>query len=79
MFREMSKGNIDFMWTAHNNWAVSAPNLTRVLGVDPAYQGIYSTFIVVDEVYPTNSTRYADVVLPASWTERACQRDSPSP
>ena len=74
MFREMSKGNIDFMWTAHNNWAVSAPNLTRVLGVDPAYQGIYSTFIVVDEVYPTNSTRYADVVLPAAlWVEREGQ------
>lgn len=74
MFREMSKGNIDFMWTAHNNWAVSMPNLTRFLGKDPKYQGIFKTFIVVNEVYPTLSTEYADVVLPAAmWVEREGQ------
>ena len=27
-----AKGNIDFLWSAHNNWAVSLPNLTRFLG-----------------------------------------------
>lgn len=74
MFREMSKGGLDFLWTAHNNWAVSMPNLTRYLGVDPKYQGVFSTFIVVDEVYPTKSTQYADVVLPAAlWVEREGQ------
>lgn len=74
MFREMSKGNIDFMWTAHNNWAQSMPNLTRFLGKDPDYPGIFGTFVVVSEVYPTISTTYADVVLPAAfWVEREGQ------
>lgn len=74
IFREMSKGNIDFLWTAHNNWAVSMPNLTRFLGVDPKYQGVFNTFIAVNEVYPTKSTQYADVVFPAAlWVEREGQ------
>ncbi|WP_283171032.1 molybdopterin-dependent oxidoreductase [Curtanaerobium respiraculi] len=74
IFREMSKGNLDFLWTAHNNWAVSMPNLTRFLGVDPKYQGVYSCFTVVNEVYPTKSCEYADVVFPvAMWMEREGQ------
>ncbi len=72
MFRELSKGNIDFLWSAHNNWAVSMPNLTRFLGRGAAdQQGIFDAFICVSEVYPTLSTQYADVVLPAAmWVER---------
>ncbi|MDR2492526.1 MAG: molybdopterin-dependent oxidoreductase [Coriobacteriales bacterium] len=74
IFREMSKGNIDFLWTASNNWAASLPNLTRFLGKSPEYQGVFKTFIVVNEVYPTLSTQYADVVLPAAmWVEREGQ------
>ena len=74
MFREMSKGNVDFMWTAHNNWAQSMPNLTRFLGKDPSYPGVFHCFTVVSEVYPTISTDYADVVLPAAmWVEREGQ------
>ena len=70
MFRNMSKGNMDFLWSAHNNWAVSMPNLTRFLGRGED-KGIFNTFIVVDEVYPTLTTRYANVVLPsAMWMER---------
>ena len=65
IFREMSKGNLDFLWTAHNNWAQSMPNLTRFLGQGDK-KGIFDTFIVVNEVYPTLSTQYADVVLPLS-------------
>ncbi len=73
IFREMSKGNIDFLWTAHNNWAVSMPNLTRFLGYGDK-KGINDTFVVVDEVYPTLSCQYADVVLPAAmWVEREGQ------
>ena len=73
IFREMSKGNIDFLWTAHNNWAVSMPNLTRFLGYGDK-KGVMTTFTVVDEVYPTLSTQYADVVLPAAlWVEREGQ------
>lgn len=74
MFREMSKGGLDFLWSAHNNWAQSLPNLTRFLGKDPKYQGIFSTFIAVNEVYPTMTTKYADVVFPvAMWVEREGQ------
>ena len=73
MFRELSKGNIDFLWSAHNNWAVSMPNLTRFLG-ERDMKGIFDAFICVSEVYPTLSTAYADVVLPAAmWVEREGQ------
>ncbi len=73
MFRELSNGNIDFLWSAHNNWAVSMPNLTRFLGKGDK-KGIVDAFIVVSEVYPTLSTQYADVVLPAAmWVEREGQ------
>lgn len=73
IFRELSKGNIDFLWSAHNNWAVSMPNLTRTLGRGDK-KGIMDSFIVVSEVYPTLSTQYADVVLPsAMWVEREGQ------
>lgn len=74
LFREMSSGNIDFLWSAHNNWAQSLPNLTRFLGQDGEHEGIFDTFIVVNEVYPTITTQYADVVLPAAmWVEREGQ------
>ena len=74
LFREMSKGNIDFLWSAHNNWAQSLPNLTRFLGEDGEHMGIFDTFIAVNEVYPTKTTKYADVVFPAAmWVEREGQ------
>lgn len=73
IFRELSKGNIDFLWSAHNNWAVSMPNLTRFLGRGDK-KGVIDAFICVSEVYPTLSTAYADVVLPAAmWVEREGQ------
>lgn len=73
IFREMSKGNMDFLWSAHNNWAQSMPNLTRFLG-EGDQKGVFDTFVVVNEVYPTLSTQYADVVLPAAlWVEREGQ------
>ena len=73
IFREMSKGNMDFLWSAHNNWAQSMPNLTRFLGRGDQ-KGVFDTFVVVNEVYPTLSTQYADVVLPAAlWVEREGQ------
>ena len=72
IFRELSNGNIDFLWTAHNNWAQSMTNLTRFLGRGAEdKKGIFDAFIVVSEVYPTISTKYANVVLPAAmWVER---------
>ena len=75
IFRELSNGNIDFLWTAHNNWAQSMSNLTRFLGRGAEdKRGIFDAFIVVSEVYPTISTKYANVVLPAAmWIEREGQ------
>ena len=75
MFREMSNGGLDFFWSAHNNWAQSMTNLTRFLGRGAEdKRGIFDTFIVVSEVYPTISTKYANVVLPAAmWVEREGQ------
>ena len=73
IFQQMSNGNLDFLWTACNNWAVSMPNLTRYLGRSDK-TGVFNTFIVVNEVYPTLSTQYADVVFPvAFWVEREGQ------
>mgnify|MGYP002508526495 CR=1 FL=1 len=72
LFRELSKGGIDFLWSAHNNWAVSMPNLTRFLGRGDL-KGINDAFICVSEVYPTLSCQYADVVLPFPSTSRTGQ------
>ncbi|MEE8722031.1 MAG: molybdopterin-dependent oxidoreductase [Eggerthellaceae bacterium] len=75
IFRELSNGNIDFLWSANNNWAQSMTNLTRFLGRGAEdKRGIFDAFIVVSEVYPTMSTKYANVVLPsAMWVEREGQ------
>jgi len=75
IFRDLSKGGMDFLWSCANNWAVTLPNLSRFLGIDEEYkEGIQNTFIVVNEVYPTLSTQYADVVFPAAmWIEREGQ------
>ena len=74
MFRELSNGNIDFLWTANTNWASSMPNTTRFLGIDGKHTGIMDAFVAVNEVYPTESTRYADVVFPcAMWVEHEGQ------
>jgi len=74
IFRDLSKGNIKFLWSCANNWAVTLPRLTRFLGKDPNYKGVIDAFIVVNEVYPTLSTQYADVVFPAAmWVEREGQ------
>ncbi|MDR0308915.1 MAG: molybdopterin-dependent oxidoreductase, partial [Coriobacteriales bacterium] len=73
IFQDMSNGNMKFLWSAVNNWAASLPNLTRFLGKGDK-KGIFDTFIVVNEVYPTMSTKYADVVFPAAlWVEREGQ------
>ncbi|MDR2714025.1 MAG: molybdopterin-dependent oxidoreductase [Coriobacteriales bacterium] len=73
IFRDLSNGDIDFLWSAHNNWAGSLPNLTRFLGKGEK-TGIMDAFIVVSEVYPTLSCDYADVVFPAAmWIEREGQ------
>ena len=67
IFRYAEQGSIKFLWIAGTNPAVSLPELARIrriLGQD-------SLFLVVSDGYLTETTAYADVVLPAAlWGEK---------
>jgi ferredoxin-nitrate reductase len=67
IFRYAEQGSIKFLWIAGTNPAVSLPELARIrriLGQD-------SLFLVVSDGYLTETTGYADVVLPAAlWGEK---------
>jgi ferredoxin-nitrate reductase len=67
IFRYAEQGSIKFLWIAGTNPAVSLPELGRIrqiLGQD-------SLFVVVSDGYLTETTGYADVVLPAAlWAEK---------
>jgi ferredoxin-nitrate reductase len=66
IFRYAEQGSIKFLWISATNPAVSLPQLGRireVLGGD--------TFLVVQDLYLTETAAYADVVLPAAgWGEK---------
>ena len=67
MFRALERGDVKCMWIQVTNPFVSLPN------VDRFRKGARrdGNFIVVSDVYPTESTAFADVVLPsAMWVER---------
>jgi ferredoxin-nitrate reductase len=67
IFRYVEQGSINFLWIAGTNPAVSLPELgriRRILGKD-------SLFLVVSDGYLTETTAFADVVLPAAlWGEK---------
>jgi len=67
IFRYAEQGSIKFLWIAGTNPAVSLPELARIrkiLGQD-------SLFVVINDGYLTETTGYADVVLPtALWGEK---------
>src|SRR5215211_7082224 len=67
IFRYAEQGSIKFLWIAGTNPAVSLPELARIrkiLGQD-------SLFLVVSDGYLTETTAFADVVLPAAlWGEK---------
>jgi ferredoxin-nitrate reductase len=67
IFRYVEQGSINFLWTAGTNPAVSLPELgriRRILGQD-------SLFLIVSDGYLTETTAFADVVLPAAlWGEK---------
>ncbi|HVD28348.1 MAG TPA: nitrate reductase, partial [Mycobacteriales bacterium] len=66
IFRYVEQGSIKLLWVSGTNPAVSMPELDRIrriLGGD--------VFLVVQDLYQTETTRYADVVLPAAgWGEK---------
>jgi ferredoxin-nitrate reductase len=68
MFRALDEGKIKFLWIAATNPAASFPDLDR------ARRALNSeeAFVVVQDAYPTETTRLANLVLPAAgWGEKA--------
>ncbi len=67
MFRAVDRGEIKALWIQTTNPAQTLPKAER-------YRAALerdSVFVVVSDVYPTETTKLADVVLPAAlWVER---------
>ncbi|CAN5529505.1 nitrate reductase [soil metagenome] len=67
MFRVLDEGDTKLMWVVATNPAVSMPDLSRTKRALANAE-----FVVVQDAYPTETTRYADLVLPAAqWGEKA--------
>jgi ferredoxin-nitrate reductase len=67
MFRALEKGQLKAIWIAGTNPAVSLPDLHQV------HRGLRRAQLVVvqDAYHPTETTRHADVLLPAAqWGEK---------
>lgn len=61
-------GDIDTIWTQTTNPGQSLPNLHKLF---LAKEGIQDKFLIVSDVYPTETTAIADLVLPsAMWVEK---------
>ena len=67
MFRAVDRGEIQALWIQTTNPAQTLPKAERYRrGLERA-----DVFVVVSDVYPTETTKLADVVLPAAlWVER---------
>ena len=66
MFRALDEGDTKLMWVVATNPAVSMPDLSRTKRALANAE-----FLVVQDAYPTETTRYADLVLPAAqWGEK---------
>jgi anaerobic selenocysteine-containing dehydrogenase len=67
IFRYVEQGSIGFLWVAGTNPAVSLPELPRIREILDRD----SVFLVVSDGYATETTAFADVVLPAAlWGEK---------
>jgi anaerobic selenocysteine-containing dehydrogenase len=67
IFRYAEQGSIGLLWISATNPAVSMPELQRIRKIlgDP------ELFVVVQDLYLTETAQYADVVLPAAgWGEK---------
>ncbi|HEX3486435.1 MAG TPA: molybdopterin-dependent oxidoreductase [Micropepsaceae bacterium] len=66
MFKAVGDGRIKAIWIAATNPAVSMPNAAAVRAALDA-----CPFVVVSDAWPTDTSRYANVVLPAAtWAEK---------
>ena len=67
IFRYAEEGSIRFLWIIGTNPAVSLPELERIRSI----LGQERLFVVVQDLFPTETAQYADVVLPAAtWGEK---------
>ncbi|MGY1803131.1 molybdopterin oxidoreductase family protein [Blastococcus sp. SYSU D00922] len=67
IFRYAEEGSIRFLWIIGTNPAVSLPELHRIRSI----LGQERLFVVVQDIFPTETTEFADVVLPAAtWGEK---------
>jgi ferredoxin-nitrate reductase len=67
IFRYAEQGSINLLWISATNPAVSLPELARIRRILENEE----LFVVVQDIFPTETTRYADVVLPAAtWGEK---------
>ncbi len=61
-------GDIDTIWVQVSNPGQTLPNLNKLFD---RKNGLDDKFLIVSEVYPTATTRLADLILPASmWVEK---------
>src|SRR5262249_40492231 len=66
LFRALARGDVKALWIQTTNPMVTLPNLHRF-----ERKPDDGRFVVVSDIYPTPTTRIADVILPsAAWVER---------
>jgi ferredoxin-nitrate reductase len=67
IWRYAEQGSISFLWISATNPAVSLPELARIREILERED----LFVVVQDIFLTETTQYADVVLPAAtWGEK---------
>ncbi|HJT22524.1 MAG TPA: nitrate reductase [Nitrospira sp.] len=67
IYRYAEEGTIRMLWISGTNPAVSLPELGRIRRI----LSMSSLFVVVQDAFRTETTEYADVVLPAAlWGEK---------
>jgi ferredoxin-nitrate reductase len=68
IWRYAEQGSISFLWISATNPAVSLPELARIREILERED----LFVVVQDIFLTETAQYADVVLPAAtWGEKA--------
>jgi ferredoxin-nitrate reductase len=67
IFRYCEEGSVRFLWVSATNPAVSLPELHRIRSI----LGQEELFLVVQDIFLTETAQFADVVLPAAtWGEK---------